>query len=225
MVKKFEEFNLDKEMHNIYEEKLERHIAEKERMLLEINAKKTEAAILDAYSGREISNVEHYRGLMSRMSRDYAHLSHHRAEILGKINCDFYTGTKSSNNIDYRIMKEVENLKQSITDRKQVLQQFVAENAEVTKKQSHLHQSQQELVNRDQALQGAIRQLKNQIAQAKSTGPLDLSKAAEDEKSLNAAIAVNQKTIDELKGGKGKDQRVTSVENKLEDLKRKIAMQ
>jgi septal ring factor EnvC (AmiA/AmiB activator) len=149
-------------------------------MLLEINAKKTEAVIFDAYNDREISNVEYYRSFMTKMNRDFQHLNHCRAEILGKINSDFYLRTKSSNNIEYRVMKEVENLKQNISDRKKVLQEVVADNAEMQKKQSTLHQSQQELINRDQSLQGSIRQLKNQIAQAKNVGNNDHSKMAED---------------------------------------------
>lgn len=149
-------------------------------MLLQINAKKTQAIINDSYDQKQIGNVEYYRNFVTRINRDFSHLTHGRPEIMGKINAEFYTRTKGSNNVDYRIMKEIESLQKNISQHKNALQDLTASNTQMHKKRSTLQKSQQEFVNKDQALQGSIRQLKNQITQVKNTGNFDHSKQIED---------------------------------------------
>lgn len=42
---------------------------------------------------------------MAKVNKDYAHLTHCRADIVGKINAEFYIRTKGSNSVDYKVMK------------------------------------------------------------------------------------------------------------------------
>jgi hypothetical protein len=57
---------------------------------------------------------------------------------MSKINTEFYTQTRGSNNIDYKIMKEIESLQKNISQHKHVLQDLTASNTEMLKKRSTL---------------------------------------------------------------------------------------
>lgn len=60
-----------------------------------------------------------------------------------------------------------------------------------------------------------------------AAGNVDPSSQKEQERALTAAVAANDKKIQELKAKDSnlKDQRVTNLENRLEDITKKIFMQ
>lgn len=77
------------------------------------------------------------------------------------------------------------------------------------------------------AVQNRIKEINSQIAKTVAAGNVDPSSQKEQERALTAAVAANDKKIQELKAKDSnlKDQRVTNLENRLEDITKKIFMQ
>lgn len=75
------------------------------------------------------------------------------------------------------------------------------------------------------AVQNKVKEINSQITKAVAAGNVDPSSQKEQERALTAAVAANNKIIQELKAKDSKDQRVVNLENRLEDISKKILMQ
>lgn len=115
---KFQEFNLDEALYQQYYSKLERHIAEKEQIIMDINRKKTEQVILEDYDQKEVGNIKYYRQFVELIEKEHKELTHGRAEIIARVNSQFYIKSNTSNSIELQTLRAIEALKDSITTAK-----------------------------------------------------------------------------------------------------------
>ena len=105
-------------MYGLYSDKLERHITEKEQMIMEINVNKTEQTIEDLYDRDRIGDVDYYRSFTQAISRQHQHLNHGKSEVMAKINTEFYLKAKGgNNNPEYAVMKAIDKIKSEIRDK------------------------------------------------------------------------------------------------------------
>lgn len=68
-------------------------------MIMEINEKKTEQIIFQDYNSEEIGNIKYYRNFVDKIEREHKELTHGRAEIMAKVNSQFYMKSNNSNSV------------------------------------------------------------------------------------------------------------------------------
>ena len=92
----------------------------------------------DLYDEDRIGSEDHYRSVLSKLDKEYRYLSHGKANFIAKINAMFYTRTKG-NNVDYLVMREIDNMKSKIASEGANLEVLKTENQKASKtKQQYL---------------------------------------------------------------------------------------
>lgn len=85
---------------------------------MDINRKKTEQIILEDYDQKEVGNIKYYRQFVELIEKEHKELTHGRAEIIARVNSQFYIKSNTSNSIELQTLRAIEALKDSITTAK-----------------------------------------------------------------------------------------------------------
>lgn len=103
---------------------------------MDINVNKSEQRMNQLYSEESIGQQGHYREVLGKLDGEYRYLSHGRANFIAKINGMFYRRTKG-NNVDYLVMKQIDNIRSRIASEGVTYQVVRTENQKASKTKQH----------------------------------------------------------------------------------------
>ena len=123
-------------------EKLERHIDEKEEMVLDINKLKTQRVIHASYDAGNITDYDSYREVVKSLDSMYPNLNHGSAEGLGRVAAELFGKMRG---VDYKALKEIEKLNAAIETQGHTLGDLREKNDLKSRERSLVNKQQEDL--------------------------------------------------------------------------------
>ena len=129
----------------------------------------------------------------------------------------FYTRTKG-NNVDYLVMREIDNMKSKIASEGVNLEVLKTENQKASK-------TKQQYLSALKKVEQRQEQLNAELEKSLRMSTVDANTQRKEIAEFERKIEQNKKIIEELKEDKSKDKRVSQLEMKIEEVIKKIKMQ